>query len=341
MRHRIAVAAITAATIIIGACADQDGGATKLSTEPGGNADPRYTTTTSAAVLDPHTHQLRALGSNTISAPRVSASVAAGGSGSLLQIENGSPGLATSTGYSTTSFVDASMHTHRVVLLYGKYGGPPAAVQHYMDGTLVSTARYSWQHAGAVWVRTSSIVSEVSNNTVVGTYTTTTAIASSPGAPGKPGAPGTPGGPGIPVKLEHQPGSANALERMIGRVAYAAAFALAPQDALAQLSPAFGACSQEWYKFAAASIIVVGLTAVIGNAPTLTPLLASQYAAAMANLAAATDMLVRCIMEHQPVTLSSGSGSGAGNGSGPGGVPGYDDCLAGSYAAHCTTPFTL
>jgi hypothetical protein len=335
MKHRMALAAIAAAALIIGACADQDGGAGRLSTEPGGSnatGDPqlRYVTTASAQLRDPRTHRMVAASAGA-AAPGVSASVAAGGTGATLQIANGSPGITTSAGYYTATLVDQTKHRHTLVMLYPKFGGPPAAMQHYVDGALESTTGYSWQRTPAGWVRTSSLMRVVRNGVLVGTYATNTTTT--------PTKPGNPGGPAIPVRLEHQPG-ASALQRMMVSVAYRAALVFAPQDASAQ-SLAFIACTQEWLRFTGAAATVAAIIAIIAEAPALTIVLASQYAAAVSLMGAAEDALLRCVLANQPPSEFHLFGSGGGSGGSAGGGAGNDDCLEGSYAAHCTTPFTL
>jgi hypothetical protein len=331
MRYRIAVAAITATAFVVGACADQDGGGSRFSTEPGGATESRYVTTGIASLLDPRTHRMRVVGAIAPNSPGVSASLSAGGVGGTLQIANGSPGIAGGAGYYRANFVDQSRHAHTVITLYSSAGGPPVAMQHYIDGTLQSTTTFSWQHTSGGWVRKGSFMRVISKNTVVATYSTTTATTTAPTRPGSPA------GPAIPVRLEHLPG-ANALQRMIGRVAYAAAFSFAPQDASAQISGAFIVCSQEWLRFAATGASVIALTAVIADIPTVSLILASQYASALALFMAAEDALLRCVMENQPSGVFHGFGSAGGSGASGGGS---DDCLEGSYAAHCTTPFTL
>jgi hypothetical protein len=335
MKHLMALAAIAAAALTIGACADQDGGAGRLSTEPSGNdatgdAQLRYVMTASAELRDPRTRKMVAASASQ-AAPGVSASVAAGGTGSTLQIANGSPGIAASGGYYIASFADQSRHQHTMVLLYPKFGGPPTAMQHYVDGALESTTGYSWQRTAAGWVRASSLMRVVRNNVLVGTYTTSTTTA--------PTKPGKPGGPAVPVRLEHQPG-ASAFQRMMVNVAYHAALVFAPQDASAQ-SLAFLACTQEWLRFTAAAAAVTGIIFVIADAPALSILLTSQYAAAVSLMGAAEDALLRCILANQPPSVFHFFGGGAGGGGGAGSDAGNEDCLEGSYAAHCTTPFTL
>jgi hypothetical protein len=334
MKHRMAMAAIAVAALIIGACADRGDGASRLFTEPGGEggkgeAQVDYVTTASASVVDPRTHRLQPVRESVKRSAGLSASVTAGGTGTLLLVPNGSPGVAKTSGYYAMRFTDQSLHKHTVILLYSLFGGPPAAMQHYVDGKISSTTAYSWQKVSAGWLRTTSFTRAIRSGVLVGTYsTTTTAVPPSGG-----------GGPAIPVRLEHQP-QPNGVRHLLKSVAYSLAFTLAPQDASAQIvSPALGACLQEWLKYAAAAGVVVGLEAVIAEAPVLTPFLAAQLATALALLGAAEDLLLNCLLANQPGTFMYFGGGGGGGGTGSGG--GDSDCLAGSYAAHCTTPFTL
>jgi hypothetical protein len=226
-------------------------------------------------------------------------------------------------------FTDKSLHKHTVILLYSLFGGPPAAIQHYIDGAIASTTTYSWQKVSAGWLRTASLTREVRAGTLVGTYSTTTTAAPPSGG----------GGPAIPVRLEHQP-QPNGVQRLLNGAAYGLAFTLAPQDASAQIvSPALSACTQEWLKYAAAAGVVVGIEVLIAEAPVLTAFLAAQFATAVALLGAAEDLLLNCLIANQPGSFMYFGGAGGGAGTGSGG--GDSDCLAGSYAAHCTTPFTL
>ena len=337
MKHRMALAAIAVAALIIGACADRGDGASRLFTEPGGDggradAQVNYVTTGSASVVDPRTHRLQPVRESVKRSPGVSASITAGGTGSLLLVPFGSPGLAKTSGYYAMRFTDQSLHKHTVILLYSLFGGPPAAMQHYVDGAISSTTTYSWKKVTAGWLRTTSFTRAVRSGTLVGTYSTTTTTTT--GVPPSGG-----GGPAIPVRLEHQP-QPNGVQRVLNSVAYSLAFTLAPQDASAQIvSPAIGACLQEWLKYAAAAGVVVGIEALIAEAPVLTPFLAAQLATALALLGAAEDLLLNCVLANQPGTFMYFGGGGGSAGSGSGG--GDSECLAGSYAAHCTTPFTL
>jgi hypothetical protein len=326
MQHRIAIMAIAATALIIAACADQEG-RTRLSTEPG-DATPalQYVTTRSAAVVDPHTHRLIQLRSDSSSGPRIKASIVAvdGGDADVLQLPSIAPGIARAGGSATHIFIDAAKNQHTLVFLYRSTGGPPAAVQHYINGTLVSTNAYTWMRTSTGWVRTSSLFQAVRNGVLYGTYTTTTV----PRNPGTGGQPQT-------VRLDRHP-SGGAVQRIFATAAYGLAFALAPQDAVAQVDMYFEECRIEWLKYGAAASALIAVYAGFLEAPYLTPILVMQLSGALALAGVAEDMLISCMLAHDTFAIQGfggAGGSGAGN-------PKWD-CFIGSYAAHCTTPFTL
>lgn len=329
MRHHKAIASLVAVMVIVGACEGRDG-ARRLATEPGGGggdsaASIHYFARGTAAVLDPRTHALRNVTPSAGSAPGVSASiVAAGTTTDAMQLPSAMIGFASGAGAASVTFDDLSAHHHKLVLLYSSVGGPPVAMQHYIDGALSSVSAYRWLRVSAGWVRTRSLVQAVRGGTLYGTYTTDTYAVRTGG-----------GGQPQTVRLDHAP-AVGPLDRIMGSVAYGLAFAFAPQDASAQYSPAFSACKQQWLKYAAAAAVTVGYGAVIVDAPILTPLVAMQFAGSLALLAASEDALFDCVLANQPVHVASGGGAGGS----AGGTVEWD-CLEGSYAAHCTTPFIL
>ena len=327
MKHRMAFISVAAVSLIAGACADQEGGKW-LGTEPR-DATPtlRYGTTGSTAIVDPHSHRLVQVRDNAGSLARARASVVAvnGGESDALQLSSAAPGIARTGGYAKRSFVDAGNHKHLIVFLYRGTGGPPAAVQHYVDGSLVSTTAYSWTRTSSGWVRTSSLYQAVRNGMLYGIYSTKTVPRNSGG-----------NGPPQTVRLErHEP--AGPLQKVLGGAAYALAFAFAPQDATAQMY--FAECSVEWLRYAAAASALVAVYAAIIDVPVLTPILVFQLAGSLALAGAAEDALISCMLAHDTFAMQ-GYGSGGGGGSGGAGNPQWD-CFIGSYAAHCTTPFTL
>jgi hypothetical protein len=191
MQRRIAIIAVAAAALIAAACADQDGGR-QFSTEPTDTSPVvRYVTSGVPAITDPKTHRPVDVTSEAwrggVSASVVAASVVDDG----LQVASGDPGVAPTAGRTIWSFTDAAKHVQKIVLLYRDGGGPPAAMQHYTDGALVSTTAYTWGKTQAGWVRTRSYMQSVRNGSLVGTFTTTS-------TPAKPGT----GGPIETVRLQ-------------------------------------------------------------------------------------------------------------------------------------------
>lgn len=335
MKHRIAVAACAAATLIAVACSDSEGTTRRLATEPGTSApgqQAHYSSRGIAAVVGAN-HQLQSVAPPS-SSPRPNASIAAPtDEASALTLATNEPGIATTGGRRNSSFVDGSRHRHIISMLYAANGGPPVAVQHYIDGKLVSTSAFSWNRTGTGWVRARSLLQSVRDGRLYGTYSTTTSTSPVGG-----------GGGTKPTVRMSQPVAPNGFQRAIGNAAYHLAFIVAPQDATAQ-SLALGACSQYWLRYAAAAFVVVGIEAIIAEAPILTPALITQLGAALALLGAAEDQMLDCVLSHQPIPLfdnwSSGMGTGGGGGGSGGGSGSTKDCLEGSYAAHCTTAFTL
>ena len=324
MRHRIAVAAIAAAALIAAACQDSDGSGRRLSTEPGSSipdAAEHYVTTAQVSVIDRVTHRLTTvehlLGGHT----GVSASIV-NGSGNLpaMLITGDEPGVARGGGYGMQKYTDSGKHVHTIVMLYRSTGGPPAAMQHYIDGALVSTSAYAWQKTTAGWVRTQSFFQELRNGALIGTYSTHTA----------PAPPGGGGGPVQTVRLEH-PARSGPFERAAVATMYGLAFAFAPQRADAQLY--FPQCAQEWLHYLGAAAILTGTAATMLDAPVLTPMLIGQFISALAATAAFEDQLLLCILSHSQAFQNGMSGSGGGTG---GGAPqGKSECLNGGYAG-CT-----
>ena len=325
--RRIAIASLLAAVLIAGACSDRAGGS-RLTTEPSATTPAlRYITTRSAAVVNPKTHRLETVG--VAEAPDgVSASIIGSSTTSYsMQVTPYEPGVAPTAGHGSWSFTDSLKRVHKIVLLYRTGGGPPATMQHYIDGSLVSTTAYAWLKTSAGWLRTRSYMQSVRNGILVGTYTTLTALPKT----------GTGYVPAQPVRFERPP-VVNPVRRTLGTIAYAMAFVFAPQDATAQFY--FYDCRQEWLHYAVAAALLSGAAAGIVAAPELSPALVTAFLATLGTAAAMEDLLIDCMIAHDSVASGGfgGGGFGSGGTSGSGGDP---DCLEGSYAAHCTTAFTL
>lgn len=328
LHHRIAIMSLAAAGLIVVACSDRSEGS-HLSTEPRESTPTqRYVTTRSAAVVNPRTHRLESV--EVAPTPDgVSASIIGSASTSYsMQVAAYEPGVAPAAGHGSWSFTDSLKHVHKIVLLYRTGGGPPAAMQHYTDGSLVSTTAYAWLKTSAGWLRTRSYMQSVRNGVLVGTYTTLTALPKT----------GTGYVPAQPVRLERPP-VVNPLQRTLGTIAYAMAFAFAPQDATAQ-SFYFYDCRQEWLHYAVAGALLSGAAAAIVAAPELSPALITAFIATLGTAAAMEDLLIDCMIAHDSVASGGFGGGGFGSG-GASGSGGDADCLEGSYAAHCTSAFTL
>jgi hypothetical protein len=329
MKHRMAFAAMAAGVITVAACADRDGGA-RLATEPGDtNPVVSYVTSGAAAIVDPETHRLTPVTAGAASRSGITASIAAGSQTSdALQVSSGEPGVARSEGKAVFTFTDDAHRKQSIVMLYRSGGGPPAAMQHYTDGVIVSTTAYIWVKTATGYVREQSVLRIIRNGALVGTYTTTTKVA--------PPKPGNGGGPKETVMLDRSR-VVSPLQKAVGAAAYGLAFAFAPEEANAQ-NYHFADCRQEWLRFAGASVVLAAAASALAAAPQLTPILISAFVAALTTTAAYEDALLDCILAHERFTFGGFGGSGAAGGGGGGG--GWD-CFEGSYAAHCTTPFSL
>lgn len=327
MMHRMAVAAVAASALLAGACADSDRGGSALSTEPEQQSGMHYFTSGAATVVDPHTGKSIAVKAMASSVGASASIVAGSGTGEAVQFATSAPGLGNGGGTATMSFVDVANRHHMLAILYSRIGGPPVAIQHYVEGNLVSTSAYNWQLTPTGWVRTRSLLQAVHNGKLYGTYTTNTTPVRAPGGGG--------GGPAQPVRFEHPPITAP-LQRMFGAVAYGLAFALAPQDASAQAKLFITRCLPDFLRYSAAAALVIGITVTIGEAPFLTPLLTMQLGGALSALAATEDLVLDCVVGHMQFSGMRGIGSGAGRSSPP-----PAECLEGSYAPQCSTPFTL
>jgi hypothetical protein len=277
-----------------------------------------------AAVVDRATHKLISVKELLASHPGASALVVNGsGSPSTMQVTTNEPGIAPSGGFGVQKFTDSGNHVHTIVLLYRSTGGPPAAVQHYVDGVLVSTSAYSWQKTSAGWVRTRSVFQGLRNGSLYGTYTTNTT----------PTQPGGGGGPGQQMlRIDHAPRS-GPFERAAGVVLYGLALAVAPQSASAQMY--FGPCLQEWLHYMGSAALLAGAAVTLADAPVLTPALIAQFVGMLATTAAFEDLLVSCMIAHDPAFNDGGSVFGGGGGGGGGAPAGKSECLNGGWAG-CT-----
>ncbi|MEP7086936.1 MAG: hypothetical protein ABI884_06340 [Gemmatimonadota bacterium] len=324
MKYRSAVAAIVTIAVIIAACADSDRGASPISTEPGQQNGVHYVTRGKATIFDPRTGKPVPVKPMESTAGVGASIVSSSGVGETVTFPSTAPGIGSFGGTGTVSFVDQQSHHHMLALLYSRIGGPPVAMQHYVDGSIVSTSAYTWQLTPTGYVRTRSLLQVVRGGTLYGSYTTTTAPIRGPG-----------GGPAQPVRFEHRPPT-SPFQRVVGAVAYGLAFSLAPEDASAQAKTFITTCQQDYLKYSVAAALVIGVGLTIVEAPSLTPMLTTQMISAMTGLAFTEDLLLDCIVGHMSFSGMRGIGSSGGRSQPP-----PAECMMGSYAPQCSTPFTL
>jgi hypothetical protein len=323
MLHRVAIAAMAAGTLVVGACADRDGGSA-LSTEPqGGSSAVQYVTKGTVAIFNRNTHRLEPVKGLAGAPSGASASiVGAGGAGPTVQVFTGAPGLAKTGGRGFFTFVDDNGRKHDIVLLYRNAGGPPAALQNYIDGVLVSTTSYVWQKTITGWARTQSVMQVVNKGALVGTFTTTSPVR-----------PGTGSGPADVARLDRAP-RVSPMQRAFGAAMYGLAYAFAPQDATAQGLSLYR-CRVEWLRFSGAAIVVFAAGSALSSAPILTAFLLSSFVSAITSAAIAEDALLDCLLNYSQLSFSSFSSGGASVASDKW------DCFGGSFSAHCTTAWTI
>jgi hypothetical protein len=327
LHHRVTVLAVVSTAVIFAACADQTEG-TRLATEPGDtNPVVSYVTTRSAALMNPKTHRLETVTS--VSTPNgVNASIAAGSVTTAgMQVASNAPGIAPAGGRASWSFTDSSKHVHKIVFLYLS-GGPPSAMQHYTDGVLVSTTSYTWARTQLGWARTRSYMQSVRNGSLVATYTTTT-------VPTKSGT----GGPIETVRLERAP-AVSPMQKTLGSLAYALAFAFAPQDATAQ-SIYFYSCRLEWLRYAASAALLSGAAIALAAVPELTPAVSTSFISLLLSTATLEDSLIDCMLRFDSLSSGGFISGGSGGGTGGGWPPDKWDCFIGSFLSRCTTNWSL
>lgn len=285
----------------------------------------RLTTSTTYEILKPTTHRLETVALPArANAPGVRASTVAP---SPITLASNAPAISKHGAESRQfSFTTSDGSPAKVVWLYGPAGGPPAVMQSYRNHILVSTNWMTWTRTGTGWLQTSSVLSLVNNATLVGRVTTTTTPCR------------TNCGPAQMVR-SHQ----------VESLLYALASATSACAHAQWYNMHFRACQTEWVKYDIAFAAFYAASVTAGFSGGIGPVSAIGLAALEQAVAEAESALRAC-MEQQPEAsdstyqggptnwnASGGPGSG-GSGSGSAGSP---DCLTGSYAAHCTTPFTL
>ncbi|MEP7086096.1 MAG: hypothetical protein ABI884_02080 [Gemmatimonadota bacterium] len=217
------------------------------------------------------------------------------------------------------STVDATKHKHDILYLYPNSGGPPTAVQHYIDGKLLSETKNTWTRITGGWYRslmTFQVMnpasgSVLSSRAIQGVYTVATKPCNPKVSPSC--------GPGQMVINDHVPLAG----RLAGYFALGLANVFAPADALAQssLPGLFGPCTQEWLTYQAAGLALAVAAVALAACPVC-GLTEAAFAAALFAAARAEDALLNCELRS---TFAGGLGGGSGGDFGAGGSGGAGD----------------
>jgi hypothetical protein len=325
LKHRTTVAALLAtAAILIGACADS------TTTAPAPSMD--FTTNTTFKVRNPKTHVLEVVPRPTFSGGGENVMAAITGSGSMQAtiLPANSPGMsAGKDGSITYTYTDSARNTHHAIFLYAG-AGPPTAVQSYVNTKLVSVTALTWTRVPGGYYNSKQVLQAVSRSgTALGSYTEIGEVEVVT-APCNPKVDPNCG----PPKMVLNTGP-NMMQKGLGYLGLALANVCFPSDALAQFGMHFADCALQWFAWGFAFAGVYGAAASDLAAPGAVALAVSAWGLA----SVALKLLVDCMVQHDQ-TASTGA-IGGGGGAGGGGSDGDKICEMGSFAAHCTTPFTL
>lgn len=241
----------------------------------------------------------------------------------LVAVPDGSRGLLARPGEyrRVLTLRDEQGATQHVVALYDARGGPPRVLQHYVGAALVRVMAMTWEHVPGGWAQRRILVREVKNGALA---LETDARAAT-------------------MQVASAGASPFALVRAVVLSAVAGTFA--PRDAQAQYY--FAECYskyKEYWKATAvltSAILAIEVAIESGAGAAAMNALYFAYASALAWAVAAEMELYVCVENARAADGAGGtSGSSSGGSSGGSTVP-DSDCLEGSYAAHCQTPFTL
>jgi len=324
MNHRliIAAAAMVAATLTAVACADSSAGPSA--------APAQFGSTESIRILNPKTGVLTEYKQGLHSVPGVSLSTTYAAPAPAMLIADNNPSVSRVGAYHLgVHTVDANNHSHDIMYLYA-YSGPPTAVQHYIDGKLVTETRNTWVKISGGWYRSLTTLqvlnptngTVLSSRAVVGTYTVTTQTCNPKITNCPP--------PNIVMNDRTPMG-----RRMAGWAGLAFANAFAPADALAQtgIPSIFGPCTQEWLTYQAAGLALAAAALALAACPECAVTEAA-FAAAMYACAKAEDALLNCELRAQGYA-DAGTGDGGSAGGGGGGSGDYNGCGGGIVTEAC------
>jgi hypothetical protein len=324
MNHRliIAAAATVAATITAVACADSSAGPRA--------APAKFSSTESIRILNPETGVLTEYKQGLHSVPGVSLSTISGGSAPAMLIADNNPSVSRVGAYHVgVHTVDANNHSHDIVYLYAG-SGPATAVQHYIDGKLVTETRNTWVKISGGWYRSFTSLqvlnpvngTVLSSRSVVGTYTVVTQTCNPKITNCPP--------PNIVMNDRTPMG-----RRIAGWAGLAFANVFAPADALAQtgIPSIFGPCTQEWLTYQAAGLALAAAAVALAACPECAVTEAA-FAAALYACAKAEDALLNCQLRSQGYVDAGGDGGGSAGGS-SGGAGDYNGCGNGIVTQAC------
>lgn len=219
-------------------------------------------------------------------------------------------------------FNDPQGARHELVALYDRQGAPPRVIQHYVEGKLVRVTAMRWRRTAAGWAQERVLSREIRGDTLA---FEAEARATS-----------------MDLSMGTRPFTTRVLAALAGGLGYV----FAPRDASAQLylSECWEQYKRYWTATAALTstilAIEVGIESGLGAA-AMNALYFAYSAALAAAIIAEMDLYI-CVENAKARDAGSTTGSTPPPSGGTGDLNAPDeDCLDGSYAAHCQTPTTL
>jgi hypothetical protein len=322
------VVLVASAAIVLGVTSCTDSART---TAPG-DAPQYFVTTTQLSMLNPKTHAMEVVPQEQTN--RVMASIVTGGTTQdVAVIPTSARGISQGgSGSLVYDFKDSTGRMHHSVLLYGG-SGPPMAVQAYMNKKLISTTALTWTRTSGGYYNSKSVMRVVNPNTggQVGEYTqigelTTTTKPCNPKLTDNCG----------PQQTVRR---VSPIQKAIGLAVYGLAKACASTAAAQGCSYCFSECFQWWLIWAYSFGQVYSAAAADLAVPGAAMAALTQIGFASIALQGLVDCMVKADSRARGF---SSAGTGMGGGGTGGGAPASDKtCLEGSFAAHCTTAFTL
>lgn len=330
MNQRLIGAAMAAlaAALIVAACSD--------STIAPQASPTNYSSETSIQIMNPTTGVLTKYTPGFKTGPGVALSTTAPASQpAMLLADNAASVSHIGAAHTSATTIDAQKHKHQIIYLYSQ-NGPPTAVQHYIDGKLVTETKNSWTKITGGWYRSLTTLQVInpttgailSSQAIEGTYTVVT----------KPCDPKVTSSCGPPQTVLNNPDTppTNRIfgDRLFGYAGLALANVFAPADALAQSSipGLFGPCTQEWLTYQAAGLALAVAAVALAACPEC-GITEAAFAAAMFATAKAEDALLNCEIKSQ--FADGGGAAGGSSGAGSGGSGDFGGCGNGIVTQGC------